>query len=81
MNFKEQLTDLQLVVETKVRTFIKWRNTEAGRDKISCYERVETGNSVYYINDFNRNSIITKDNSLFFDELEQLYNKLKTNNK
>lgn len=74
MDFKEQITDLQLVVDTTPRTYIRWKNTEEGRDKTDCYERLIVGSYVVYINTFNRNNSIVKGHK-FFDTLESIYQK------
>ena len=34
MKFEEQITDVELVIDTRPRVYVKWMNTEEGRDKI-----------------------------------------------
>jgi len=78
MEFEDQITDLQLVIDNKPRVYIKWKYTQEGRDKTDSYERIEIDKSViYYINANNRNFIINPGNP-FFDKLEKLYNQIKT---
>ncbi len=71
MNFKEQISDLKIVTITKPRVYLQWINTEKGRDKYDCYERIE---DVYvrYVNTHNP-SLVTIKGSEFFNELEELY--------
>jgi hypothetical protein len=73
MKFIEQITDVKLTIETRPRTYISWRNTEEGRDKFDCYERVDFGgDEVGYNNIHNRNQWV---NHLtpFWYELEKIY--------
>lgn len=72
-NFKSQILDLELVIETKPRTYVKWKNTEDGRDKTNCYERITDRNIVFYMNTNNDNYLISSHNP-FFKTLEDLYN-------
>ncbi len=73
MNFEEQITDIELVIDINPKTYIKWRNTEYGRDKSECYERIESGKTVVYVNYNNRNSSVICGHP-FFDILENIYN-------
>lgn len=70
--FEKQITDIELVVDTKPRTYIKWKNTEEGRDKTDCYERIEMGSTIIYVNMNNRSSSVINGNS-FFNTLEKIY--------
>jgi hypothetical protein len=74
--FIKQVTGVTVEVITKPRVFIKWNNTERGRDANDCYERVEDYGRIIYINTHNRNSFIPESEP-FFDTLEELYNKHK----
>ncbi|MEK6829058.1 MAG: hypothetical protein AABY15_02945 [Nanoarchaeota archaeon] len=75
MNFEDQITDLQFGVDVTPRTYVRWKNTEEGRDKTDCYERVNV-NPPYYVNTNNRSSMVFK-SSPFFDVLERLFTKAK----
>lgn len=76
MEFEEQITDLELMIDTSPRFYLKWVNTEEGRDKTSCYERVIIGGTVIYINANNRNSSIICGDP-FWNTLENMYNNIK----
>jgi hypothetical protein len=80
MEFEKQITNLQLQVVTKPREFIKWDNTEPGRDKDDCYERLDIGGSIIYVNNNNRNLSVLRDNP-FWNVLEGMYQKLKEEKK
>ena len=58
------------VIEPK--TYLRWYNTEEGRDVSDCYERIAINSEVFYVNCHNRNSIVSKDNP-FFDTLNAMY--------
>jgi hypothetical protein len=73
MEFEEQVTDVKLVIDTKPRVYVKWTNTEEGRDKNDCYERMDIGGTIIYINTYNRNSSVIKGHP-FWDKLETMYN-------
>lgn len=73
MEFEEQITDVELVIDTTPRVYVKWINTEEGRDKNDCYERVVIGGTVIYINTYNRNSSVICGHP-FWDKLEKMYN-------
>ena len=55
MEFEEQITDVELLVDT------------------DCYERIDIGGTVIYINTNNRNSSVVK-GQLFWNILEKIYN-------
>lgn len=76
-DFKDQCTNIKVVIVTKPRIYLKWKNTEDGRDKDECYERIT--NSLYdiiYINEYNQSIIITS-NSPYFYILEEMYQENK----
>lgn len=73
MEFEEQITDAELVINTTPRVYVKWNNTEEGRDKKDCYERIVIGESVIYVNDYNKNSSVIYGHP-FWDKLEKIYN-------
>jgi hypothetical protein len=73
MEFEEQITDVELVIDTTPRVYVKWINTEEGRDKKDCYERVVISRTVIYINTYNRNSSVSYGHP-FWDKLEKMYN-------
>ncbi len=75
MEFEEQITDVELVIDTTPRVYIKWNNTEEGRDKKDSYERIVIGETVIYINIYNRNSSVICGHP-FWDKLEKIYNSL-----
>lgn len=75
MKFEDQIENVTLQVVTKPREFIKWDNTENGRDKDDCYERIDYGQGiVIYINNNNRNLSVLRDNP-FWNVLESMYQK------
>lgn len=74
MEFKEQITDFKVSIDRTPRVYLRWTNTESGRDKTDSYERICNENLTYYINCDNRNSVICEGNP-FFDTLEELYNE------
>lgn len=80
MEFNNQISNLELVVNNTPRVFIKWENTEEGRDKRECYERIAEDYTVFYINNFNRNSYIDSTHP-FWAELEQLYKTISAESK
>lgn len=80
MEFEKQIRDVELVIDTTPRFYIKWENTEEGRDKKNCYERVVHGETVVYINNFNRNLSVTCGNP-FWNVLEKIYNDKKAETK
>ena len=70
--YLKQVVDLKLQIVTKPRTYIQWNNTEDGRDKTDCYERID---EIYvrYVNTHNPSMVIIQGDK-FFDTLEMLYN-------
>jgi predicted GTPase len=78
MNFKKQISELKIVTVTKPRVYLQWANTEKGRDKHNCYERVE---DVYirYINTHNPSMVVIQGDK-FFKDFEEMY-KRSLNNK
>lgn len=78
MEYINQVKDVQIVINTTPRVYVSWNNTEHGRDKTECYERIDNAGSVIYVNTNNRNqSAITK-GQIFYDILEYLYNQAST---
>lgn len=77
MEFEDQIKNLELIIDRTPRVYIKWDNTEKGRDKNDCYERIVIGSIVRYVNTNNRNIVITRGHS-FFDILEKIYDKSYT---
>lgn len=71
MEFEEQVTDVELVIDTRPRVYVKWKNTEEGRDKTDCYERIDVG-YIAYVNTNNRNGSVIQGHP-FWDKLEKLY--------
>ncbi len=70
MDFKSQVTNLKIVTVT--RTYLQWNNTEEGRDKYDCYERVDDNGYIRWANTHNTlTSIISGDK--MFDILEEMY--------
>ena len=76
--FIKQVDELRLKVVTKPRTYILWNNTQDGRDKDDCYERVEENGFVEYINTNNVNMRVIQEDD-FFNTLEELYNRALAN--
>ncbi len=77
MDFKKQVKDLQIVTITKPRVYLKWSNTEKGRDKNDTYERID---DVYvrYVNIHNTNHSIIQGDT-FFKTLEEMYHSALAN--
>lgn len=73
MKFEEQIKDLEVITRTEPRTFVRWINTEEGRDKHDCYERIASYGDIWYVNQNNKTSIINKRHD-FFKVLESMYN-------
>jgi len=67
-----QIDKLKLVTITEPRVYIKWENTEDGRDSTECYERI-VNRYVRYVNVNNPNMTVIRGDR-FFDTLEELYN-------
>jgi len=78
MDFIKQITNLNIVTVTKPRVFIQWQNTEKGRDKYNCYERIADFCLIRYVNTHNPSSTIIEGDD-FFKTLEEMY-KSKVNN-
>lgn len=76
MKFEDQVADLRVVTITEPRTFIQWVNTEQGRDSNDCYERIDSGLAVYYINKRGNGDCIGEGDE-FFNVLESMYNNYK----
>lgn len=74
-DFIKQITDVELFVINKPRTYIKWNNTEKGRDIKDCYERIDMNGYVYYVNTYNTDMKVFKDVP-FFNVLEEIYQNL-----
>ena len=70
MKFEEQAKDIRIIKVTQPRTYLKWTNTEEGRDKQESWERIE-GSYVVYINDYNRTESVIEGE--FFDTLEKMF--------
>jgi len=73
MEFKEQIKNIELVINRTPRIYLKWENTEEGRDTSDCYERIVSDGFVVYVNNNNRNISITNEHS-FWGELEGIFN-------
>ena len=71
MNFKKQVSDLKIVTVTKPRVYLQWINTEKGRDKNECYERIEDI-SIRYVNIHNPSMVIIQGDK-FFKDLEEMF--------
>jgi hypothetical protein len=81
MQFKDQVQNLELGIDTTPKVFIKWENTEEGRDKKEMYQRMEFTNNVfsevYYVNTYGKKSVVHKTNQ-FWQTLEDLYQSAKS---
>jgi len=77
MEFEEQIENVELVIDRTPRVYLKWNNTEEGRDKKGCYERVVIGNTIIYINTYNRNLSVICGHP-FWDKLEKIYQTKRT---
>ena len=78
--FKEQMTEVEVVEQRVFRTFVKWVNTETGRDKTEVYERFVVNSFVYYKDIYWSDSYIDKHGSTdFFNMLEEAYTLGKEN--
>ena len=71
MDYKKQAKNIKIETITKPRIYLKWENSEKGRDKEQCYERVDD-NYIHYINQFNTSMIIDQTDE-FFKTLEDMY--------
>jgi len=74
MKFKDQIKDLKVTTITVPRIFLSWVNTEEGRDSVDCYERIDDGVLVYYVNTYGKESYVHKTDE-FFNVLESMYNE------
>lgn len=75
MEFKEQMTDIELVIEKTPRVYVQWKNTMEGYSHVDRYERFAfSENGVFYVNAFNRSFDVHKGDP-FFETLEQIYNE------
>ena len=74
MKFEEQVKDLKVITITETRTFIQWTNTEEGRDKHDCYERINSGGEIFYVNKYGKKSFVHK-NDVFFKLVFLWFNK------
>jgi hypothetical protein len=72
-DFIEQVTDLEVFLVNKPRTYLRWTNTEKGRDMTDCYERFDNF-YIRYVNTYNPSQVIIKGDKMF-NTLEKLYNK------
>jgi hypothetical protein len=73
MELEDQIIDLELYLDHRPRVYIKWKNTEEGRDKTDCFERIVIGgNIVVYVNANNRMHSVFS-GTPFFERLEKLY--------
>jgi len=70
MKFSEQINNLKVYTDKTPRVFMKWDNTEAGRDVNECYERV-SHSAVMYINQNNKAQILMIGE--YFDTLEEIF--------
>jgi hypothetical protein len=77
MEFKKQVSELKIVTVTKPRVYLQWINTEKGRDKHDCYERIE---DVYirYVNTHNPSMTVIQGDK-FFKDLEEMYHSALAN--
>ena len=73
MGYIGQVKNISIKTVTQPRIYLKWENTENGRDREQCYERIDNNGYVYYINQFNRSMIIDKSDT-FFKIMEDMYN-------
>jgi hypothetical protein len=76
--FIKQVRSFKVEDVLEPKTYLKWYNTEDGRDISDCYERIVINSETFYVNCYNRNSIISKSNS-FFDTLDAMYVDFKLN--
>jgi len=73
MEFIDQIQNPRIVTETIPRTFLRWDNTEYGRDTNDCYERIDRGGSfVSWVNQ-NNTSMALYPCDKFFHVLEEIY--------
>ena len=72
MDYIKQANNISIETVNKPRVYLKWENTEKGKDKKQCYERVSEPYT-HYINQFNISMIIDMSDN-FFKTLEDMYN-------
>lgn len=80
MEFQEQIKNVELLISTIPRVFIKWINTEEGRDTQDCYERFMFGEEIIYKNILGKNNTVQKGQP-FFNILENIYKLALANSK
>ena len=80
IDFKKQVLNIRIGKDLSARVYLKWENTEDGRDRYECYERIAKP-FIIYTNVHNQ-SMLTCKGSPFFETLEEMYQSaLKKNNK
>ncbi len=72
MEFENQVKNVKVTIDTRPRVFLNWENTEEGRDKKDCYERIDLGGTIVYVNTYNRNSSVLPGEPFFY-KLESMY--------
>ena len=72
MDYIKQVEKVKVTTVTEPRIYLTWEDTEPGRDKKQCYERVNNS-FVYYVNTYNQNTRVLKGDP-FFEVLEEMYN-------
>lgn len=70
--FIKQVRNFNVKEVLEPKTYLRWNNTEDGRDISDCYERIAINSEVFYVNCSNRNSIISKCNPFFYT-LDAMY--------
>jgi hypothetical protein len=66
------IENVKVDVITRPRVYVSYNDMEPGRDKNNCYERVTTGLSVRFINQYNTDECVLRGDP-FFDVLEKMY--------
>lgn len=74
--FIKQVRNFNVKEVLEPKTYLRWNNTEDGRDISDCYERIVINSEIFYVNCHNRNSIVSKDNP-FFHTLNKMYMDFK----
>jgi|688.fasta_scaffold52260_14 hypothetical protein len=72
MEFQEQIKNVELLISTMPRVYLKWTNTEEGRDKQDCYERFVFGEEIIYKNILGKSNTVQQGQP-FFNTLENIY--------
>lgn len=81
MGFIDQVKHLQVSVSSTPRIYLKWENTEEGRDNTECYERIIIGGSLaMYVSTSNPNIWVAK-GDYFWDIFETMYLENKDESK